>query len=303
MNWNQLQYMITIADEKSITGAAKKLFISQPSLSLSLRAMEDELGTPLFERKHGALQLTYAGSLFYEWALSVLHSRKQLSAKIGDIAANSRKLLRIGISPHRSALLLPGILKSFYQRYPDCEVQLTEQPTFLLRNLLEKNEIDFMIDVPHPDTLNYQSEVLADEKIVLAVPVSFTGEHTVFCRQSYIPLEKTAELPYIMLSPNHVIGTLSRKLCEASLFHPNIRITCASIDTALTLSAEQLGISFVPEIYEKRTRFSQQVRYYSIKHFEETRKICLITPKRDYQSEPLKYLLELFREVIPGMYR
>ena len=63
MNWNQLQYVITIAEEKSITKAAQKLYISQPSLSLSIQALEKETGIPLFERNRGEMKLTYAGSL------------------------------------------------------------------------------------------------------------------------------------------------------------------------------------------------------------------------------------------------
>ena len=61
MNWNQLQYIVTTAQEKSITRAAKKLFISQPSLTLSIQNLEKELGVEPFERSRGSLTLTYAG--------------------------------------------------------------------------------------------------------------------------------------------------------------------------------------------------------------------------------------------------
>lgn len=99
MNWNQLQYVITIAEEKSITKAAQKLYISQPSLSLSIQALEKETGIPLFERNRGEMKLTYAGSLFYEWAISTLHSHTQLEWKLGDIVSGSRTLIRLGLSP------------------------------------------------------------------------------------------------------------------------------------------------------------------------------------------------------------
>ena len=75
MNWNQLQYIVTTAQEKSITKAAGKLFISQPSLTLSIQNLEKELGVELFERSRGAMTLTYAGRLYYDWALNTLHSR------------------------------------------------------------------------------------------------------------------------------------------------------------------------------------------------------------------------------------
>ena len=97
MNWNQLQYVITIAEEKSITKAAQKLYISQPSLSLSIQALEKETGIPLFERNRGEMTLPYAGSLFYEWAISTLHSHTQLEWKLGDIVSGSRTLIRLVI--------------------------------------------------------------------------------------------------------------------------------------------------------------------------------------------------------------
>ena len=68
MNWNQLQYVLTLAEEKSITRAAQKLYLTQPSLSLSLKSLEAELGTPLFTRGPEGLEPTYAGGLFCAWA-------------------------------------------------------------------------------------------------------------------------------------------------------------------------------------------------------------------------------------------
>ena len=127
MNWNQLQYVITIAEEKSITKAAQKLYIPQPSLSLSIQALEKETGTPLFERNRGEMKLTYAGALFYEWAVSTLHSHTQLEWKLGDIVSGSRTLIRLGLSPHRSERLLAPVLERFYSMYENCDIQIIEQ--------------------------------------------------------------------------------------------------------------------------------------------------------------------------------
>jgi DNA-binding transcriptional LysR family regulator len=157
MNWNQLQYIVTTAQEKSITKAARKLFISQPSLTLSIQNLEKELGVELFERSRGSLTLTYAGQLFYDWALSTLHSREKLDARIGDIKDESSHLIRLGVSPHRSAILLPRILPRFYELFPHSEVFLEERPTYRLRTMLEEDQLDLIIDVPHPDSLNYQN--------------------------------------------------------------------------------------------------------------------------------------------------
>lgn len=75
MNWNQLEYVLTLAREKSITRAAQKLYLSQPSLSLSLKHLEEELGTTLFLRNGSGLELTYAGQLCYFPVAGVESSR------------------------------------------------------------------------------------------------------------------------------------------------------------------------------------------------------------------------------------
>lgn len=113
MNWNQLRYVLTIAEEKSITRAAQRLYLTQPSLSLSLKALEEELGTPLFTRGPDGLEPTYAGSLFCAWAAETDISFGRLNDKLSDIASGRRQLLRLGVSPHRGNLLLPTILSAF----------------------------------------------------------------------------------------------------------------------------------------------------------------------------------------------
>ncbi len=303
MNWNQLQYVVTVADEKNITRAAKKLFISQPSLSLSIQSLEREIGTPLFQRSRGNLTLTYAGTLFYDWAVSAMHSQDQMRMKLGDIANERRRLIRIGLSAHRSLIMLPGILERFYARYPECEIHIVEKPTYILKQLLENHEVDFMVDVPHPDAINYRSELLAEERIVLAVPSSFCRDEA-FPKQEQgiVVLSDLASYPFILLSSYQVLGSMSRKMCESASFCPNIRLVCESVETALTLAGRQLGITFVPEVLAKRKKFSPAVSYFPIQQFHDTRQLCLVSRRSSYLHAPLAYLLSLFREMVGEMY-
>ena len=154
MNWNQLQYIVTTAQEKSITKAAKKLFISQPSLTLSIQNLEKELGVELFERNRGSFTLTYAGQLYYDWALSTLHAKERLGDRLGDIREGHSHLIRLGISPHRSATLLPVILPRFYKKFPASEIFLEEKPAGLEVVLTGRNPSQKMMD--HAD---YISEI------------------------------------------------------------------------------------------------------------------------------------------------
>lgn len=301
MNWNQLQYVITIAEERSITKAAKKLFISQPSLSLSIQSLEKETGVTLFERTHGDVTLTYAGTLFYEWAVSTLHSSHQLNLKLNDISNQARRLIKVGISPHRSLIMLPPVLEQFYKEFPNCEIHIVEKPTFMLKKLLENNEIDFMIDVANPDTINYQSDLLVKEEILLAVPQNFTAKCP-FTVTGPVSLSDLSAFPFIMLSADQVLGNMGRKMCESAAFHPDIRLSCSNVETALALVSKQLGITFVPEIFSKQKRFHPDVRYYPIRQFHDARQICLVYRKNLYQHTQLNALLGQFRKIIPELY-
>ena len=303
MNWNQLQYVLTIAQEKNITKAAQKLYLSQPSLSMSLKNLEEELGVEIFERKKGVLELTYAGELFCHWAEDSLRSKQILSNQLSDISSNARHKIRLGISPHRSLILLPDVLTDFYKTADNCDLQIVEEPTYLLREMLEDNQLDLIIDVPHPDTINYQSELVAREQILLAAPKAMDKQlQKNLTLDGSLRLTADLKAPFILLTEKQIIGQISQRIFETSNFRPLTSITCSNIETALVLTAQGLGITFTPEIFVKQNRFTENISYYPIDNFQNTRQLCLVYRKNNYQNRHLKILLNIFRNKIPTLY-
>lgn len=319
MNWNQLQYIVTTAQEKSITKAAKKLFISQPSLTLSIQNLEKELGVELFERNRGSFTLTYAGQLYYDWALSTLHSKERLGDRLGDIREGHSHLIRLGISPHRSATLLPVILPRFYEKFPASEIFLEEKPTFQLRALLEDDKLDLIVDVPHPDTLEFTNTFLADERLILAVPSSYMENFPEFSKDAslitldsgaaspgVVPLQLFRNYPFFMLSDPQNLAALSRRIYESAGFIPQTRLVCNNIFTALNMVQKQLGIVIAPGICAHPDHALEGIRYF---HMDpqmagqmDTRQICLIRRKSLYLHAGLRTLIDLFIELTPEMY-
>lgn len=96
MNFNKLRYVIVVAEERSITKAAKKLYISQPSLSQCIRSIEEDLGVDLFIRVKSSISLTQAGEAYIEWAKATLESAKQLQSRLEKIKAGVTRQLDIG---------------------------------------------------------------------------------------------------------------------------------------------------------------------------------------------------------------
>lgn len=304
MNWKQLQYVLAVEEEGSVTKAAKKLYLAQPSLSLSIKALEEELAVSLFEREQGTMRLTYAGQLFCDWAKSTIHSYEQLERKLTDVAEGRRCLLRVGVNPHRSAILMPGILEAFYAMHPACEVHLDEQPTSILRKRLEERLLDVLLDTPHPDEMNYISEKLEMERILLAVPERFAAKLPPELRQARkLPLQALQDFPFIMMEEDQGMGNMARHICAKVHFEPDVRLVCVGIENALRLAQHQLGVIFIPEIFSLNSEYTMNLRYYSIEGIQPERQICLVYPRDTYQNRYLKDLLQLFREQIARTYR
>ena len=118
MNTKQLQYVQTLARIGSFSGAAAELGISQPSLSQYVKKIEQELGVELFRRTGNQLSLTAAGEVYLEAGRRMLDEEAQMNARLGDLKADRRGVLRIGAAPFRTSSLLPRAIAAFRERFP-----------------------------------------------------------------------------------------------------------------------------------------------------------------------------------------
>ena len=119
MNLKQAQYVKTIAECGSITAAAKKLFVSQPSLSQMLRLLEQETGLPIFDRCTSPMRLTIAGEKYLQAAERSIAANAELDSQLREIRQEHSGRLRRGISGTRAMQVMPLVLRIFQQQYPN----------------------------------------------------------------------------------------------------------------------------------------------------------------------------------------
>ena len=113
MNLKQARYFITIIEEGSITAAAKKLYVTQPSLSQMLRQIEAECGTDLLVRTPLPMRPTYAGEKYLECARAIILANEKLENQLKDIRNENSGHLRLGISMQRVRRIFPRVLPYF----------------------------------------------------------------------------------------------------------------------------------------------------------------------------------------------
>ena len=134
MNLKSLRYIITIAEEQNLTKASKRLFVSQSTLSLFLRKLEEELGLSLFERSKNKLTITPAGRLYAETARELLHMEEKLYEKLN--LNKKSQTLNIGISSLMVMSVFSQTISEFTRQFPNFTVNVTEGRAVALMELL-----------------------------------------------------------------------------------------------------------------------------------------------------------------------
>lgn len=119
-----LRYLVAIVDEKSLSRAAEKVYLSQPALSRHLRAMEDALGTPLFIRSHNSLELTNAGKVFINGARSILHIEQAALARLEQRRLQQTASLTLAVQPPWDWLLASRVSPAFAARFPQTSLSV-----------------------------------------------------------------------------------------------------------------------------------------------------------------------------------
>ena len=296
MNWNTLNYVVEIAKQRSFSKAAQALYVAQPSLSQSIQALERELGTPIFDRSKSPIKLTYAGELFVSWANQALLTREQTFRQISDVTEGAKTRLVVGMGFSRSAFLFPNIIAEFRRLRPNCTLILEENSTNLL---LESDDLDLLIDVPHDESLMSESVVVAEERMMLAVPKSFDfiaveheGDYPVLRLSDY------SKCPFVMLSEGQMLRNVCLSLCSQEGFVPKTALECRSLQTAYSMAEAGIGVTLVPELVVRHADIAQKLRFAVIGETPTVRKIAATYRKDRYLTDDAKVLIELMKNML-----
>lgn len=173
MNQKDLIYIKTIVEAGGVSQAAKELFVSQPSLSQSVKRIEEALGATLFKRTPKGLVLTPEGEEYYKMAGKVLKIYDSFEDELRNMTELKSGTVTIGTTHHRGVIVLPKFLAEFHIKYPGIRVNVIETGTSDVEDLLLCGQIDFgIIRVPRQNVVSDQIVYhgLTREKFVILVP-------------------------------------------------------------------------------------------------------------------------------------
>lgn len=306
MTQRELIYIKTVADEKSISRAAKKLFIAQPSLSQYIKRIETGLGTPLFWRTSAGLTLTYAGERYYLMAVQILKLCDNFEMEISDINNMKTGRIHIGITNFLGTVLLPKVLPRFTSLCPSVELNVTEETSAGLEALLTAGKLDFVI-MHAPQELDnplLQYELLSRDPFLAVTskdrPLGFCKTGRKAEPYPFLERECLIRSPFIMLPPNQRIRQITDRILKAAgISSPDILLTVKSFATAQLLAAEGLGVALIPSQYAKITASDVEPLFYSVpKAYCAYWDLCITTVRDAFLSKADQLFLRILRESI-----
>jgi len=233
----QLKYFQTVAYTEHISKAAKQLNIAQPSLSLTIKRLEDELGTNLFERKGRNIQLSASGKILLRHVNRIFTELENAQMEIQSEEHEVSNTIRISISNPR---FLTGLISGFINHFPQSKIIQELGDRSEIMTSLKKGDIDLGI-AGHPiQDEEIESCVLVNEDIVLVLP----SNHR-FLGKTEISLSHVANEAFITLANNEEYSGFTTMLCEKAGFIPNIAF---EVDSNLLVEIIKLdqGVALLP---------------------------------------------------------
>ena len=292
MNFHQLHIFYIVAQRRSITAAAAEVRLTQPAVSLQIRALEKECGLPLFERAvsgQARLRLTQAGEALYRSAVSILHTQEETRRVMAELGAATKGKLILGANTTGGMYLLPRIVHAFKQLYPETEIVFQIDATERLYESTLQNVLDMaLVGGPTQDRRFGVEPICLDNVVLIAAP-----SHPFASRRTVALKEIKAE-PFILPQQGSRTRALVERKLKSSGVLLNVVMQLHGTEAVKKAVEAGLGIGFVCSYAVEREVAMGALALIPIDRFELTRHMELIYRKQKYFSP----VAERFRQFI-----
>ena len=294
MTITQLQYVLAVAEYKNFTLAADKCFVTQPTLSMQIQKIEEELNILIFDRTKKPIQLTDIGKKIVEQAKNIVNE----AGKIKDIVEYQKGFIggefRLGIIPTIMPTLLPMFLNNFIKKYPKVKLIIEELNTDEIIARLKNGHLDAAIAATPLEDEKIKEIVLYYEPFVAYVP-----ENNSISQKSEIEISDLNLDEILLLQDGHCFRDGILNLCKNQQMtgKNSFQLESGSFETLIKLADEGLGTTLLPYLYTLDLSEKNKLK---LRHFKEpkpAREVSLIYPK----SELKIHIIDALRNTISGV--
>ncbi len=298
MELKELEYVMTIAEEGSISRAAEKLYMAQSSLSQFLSRYEAELDVKLFMRTASGVRLTRSGEIFVRNARLMLRQYHQMKGELSDIKSLISGRIEFGISSIWATHIVPKVLPKFREQYPGIDVIIHEHNTYRLQELLASGDLDMALVVVRSNLVGHtHSAIMRDEVFVAA-----RKDHPILAKanlrpdgRGWVDFSDAADYEFLLTQRTTMLGSTAENLYNACGKAPLAKNRELTAPVALSMAQSGLGLALT---YRTCAAQDPQMVYLGIGEKGTFVNLALEYPSTDYRSRAVRALDRIIHEVL-----
>jgi len=299
MTITQLKYILALAEYKNFSVASEKLSVTQPTITVQLKRLEEELGVVLFDRNKRNVRISEVGKLFLEQAKKIVYEAE----KIYDVVNVEKDYIggefKLGIIPTITTTLLPLFLERFIKKYPDLNLIIEENSCEEIVHKLKNRKLDAgIISTPLEDT-KIKENVLYHEPFV-----AYVHENSVLYREKTISAEQINTNELLFLQERHCLTNTVRNFCKNKNDQNRLyfELKTDNIETLVRLVDMGLGITLLPYLHTLNISNENKNKLKFFDNPEPAREISIVHTKEELKTHITEVIqntiLEVIKEVI-----
>jgi DNA-binding transcriptional LysR family regulator len=241
MELQALRYFVEVARQRGFTRASQSLHVTQPAISKMVKALEEELGTPLLLRESRQVTLTDAGRVLLERAQAVLDSLRVAKEEVFELASLRRGRLRLGMPPIVGMTFFAPLLAEFHLTYPGIELALREEGSHQIESLIMDRELDAGAVLLPTDESSFAAMPFVRDELRVVIH----ADHPL-ARRRGLALRELAGMPFVLYRPEFALHGHILEACRQCGFKPTVVSESSHWDFIVAMVAANIGVAFLP---------------------------------------------------------
>ena len=295
MTLTQLEYILAVADTGSFSQAAQQCHVTQPTLSMQIQKLEDDLGVVLFDRTKQPVRPTSAGLIVLKQARLVIQDAAHLKELVNENKGELTGEVRLGIIPTLAPYLLPLFLKKFLTDHPRIQIRIEELETQALLEKIRNNSLDLGLAVSPIDDVNIAVHPLFYEPFL----VYFSKTHPLSDKKT-VDEKDLSQGDVLLLNEGHCFREQSLSLCRKksqSVEGKNFSFESGSLETLKKLVDQGTGFTLLPYLASQDVKDKKRLKMFN--NPIPTREVSLLHGPHFQRKALLKALTSEIQESLP----
>ena len=295
MNIQQLEYILAVDTYRHFAKAAEHCRVTQPTLSMMIQKLEDELGIKLFDRNLQPVRPTPAGRKVIEQARNVLYQASLIKDIVNEEEQTLKGTFRLAVLPTIAPYLLPRFFQQITEKHPDMDIRILEMKTAPTMAALQNGEIDAAIIANQPVEAQLQGDILYYEEFF-----GYVAKSEPIFKKELIRTSDISDERLWLLDEGHCFRDQLMRFCQmekVKLHQASYRL--GSLETFMRMVESGNGITFIPQLatYQLSNEQKELIRPFAIPI--PTREIVWVTRKDFIRHTIAGILIESIKKSVP----